>query len=139
MTDLCVHGNMICSRCVEITDAARRMSERLNLMILCCSWDQLVHSCMTFYLDDGQSNGVLYPDRKTALRYQLRPCAVFYFRNAMGGTNPKDCQIFLNMSREAYRNNRTAWVDVDSPDLIMSNRSYDYLSGRRFLSGRRHA
>lgn len=125
------HGFIACSRCVVITDAARRMSDEINGRIAFINWDVLVRTCMAFRLDDGTTDAVLYPDRKTALTYNHRACAVFYFRNCLGGTNPKDCQIFLNLNRAAYENDRVRWVDPESPDLILSNRGYDFMSGRR--------
>ena len=76
---------------------------------------------MAFRLDDGTSDNTLYPDRRTALKYQLRPACVFYFRNSPGGVDAKDCQIFLNIHREAFENDRVAWTDPDSPDLIISD------------------
>lgn len=130
--ELCRHGLASCERCVVVTDAAKRMSELINLLILCQPWDALIHGCLAFRLDDGTSDNVLYPNRQEALKYQLRPCAVFHFRNSPGGVNPKDCQIFLNISRMAYENDRVAWTDPASPDLIMSQRGYDYLSGKRW-------
>lgn len=98
------------------------MAEIVNLTILCRSWDELARGCAAFHLDDGDSDGTLYPDRKTALMYNmLRPVCVFYFRSSPGGVNAKDCQIFINMHREAYANDRVAWTDPDSPDLIISD------------------
>jgi hypothetical protein len=115
------HGLMACSYCVVITGAAVRMASIVNSMITFRQWDELVHGCMAFYLDDGDSDMTLYPDRKTALQYQLRPTCVFYFRSCPGGVSPRDCQIFLNINREAYKNDRIAWTDPQSPDLIISD------------------
>jgi hypothetical protein len=50
-------------------------------------------------------------------------------RNAMGGTNPTDCQIFLNVHRHVYDNGGHF---VDSPqDIILSTYGYDVMKGRR--------
>lgn len=135
----CPHGLVMCSRCVIIGDAARRMSGTINGLLVFVPWDTLVHSCMAFRLDDGTTDGVFYQAdtrlgysaRKVALSHQRRPCCIFYFRNAQGGTTPKDCQIFLNINRVAYENDRVRWTDPDSPDLIISTRSYEYMTGRR--------
>lgn len=107
------------------------MTNQINGIIVFTAWDVLVHGCMAFRLDDGTSDGVLYPDRKTALRYQLRPACVFYFRNAMGGVNPRDIQLFLDINRLAYQNDRVAWVDPASPDIIMSGQGYDVMRNKR--------
>ena len=115
------HGFVACSRCVVVTGAAVRMAAIINMQINFRQWDELVHGCMVFYLDDGDSDMTLYPDRATALKYQLRPALVYYFRSSPGGVSNRDCQIFLNMHREAYKNDRVAWTDPDSPDLIVSD------------------
>jgi len=82
---------------------------------------------MAFRLDDGSTDGTLYPSRKVALRYQLRPCCVFYFRNSPGGVSELDCQIFLNVNRVAYESDRIAWVDPDSPDILISDKSAQHM------------
>jgi hypothetical protein len=120
----------VCSQCVIPDDAARRMTAEINLALFAVPWDQLVHSCMAFRLDDGTTDHTLYPNRQTALTYQLRPAGVFYFRNALGGVQLRDIAIWLAMQRAAYENDRIAWVDPASPDLIISTKSGDYLRGR---------
>lgn len=130
-SNLCKHKLKSCRQCVVVTDAAKRMSETANIYILCNPWGVLVHTCMAFRLDDGSSDGTLYPDRSIALRYQLRPCCVLYFRNCMGGTNPTDCQIFLNVQRLAFESDRIAWIDPESPDIIISTRSAEIMKGVR--------
>jgi hypothetical protein len=113
-----------------VEDAGKRMAEIINLTIACRDWDELSRGCATFYLDDGDSDGSLYPDRKTALEWnQLRPVCVFHFRSSPGGVNARDCQIFLNMHREAYENDRVAWTDTDSPDLIISDKGAQRMRG----------
>lgn len=119
------HGMIACSQCVVIEPAAQRMAGIINLIILSQAWDVLIHGCMAFRLDDGTSDLTIYPDRKTALTYQLRPSLVFHFRNTPGGVNAFDCQIFLNIHREAYENDRIAWTDPESPDLIVSTYGAD--------------
>jgi hypothetical protein len=129
-----------CSQCVVVDDAARRMTAEINFTIFALPWDQLVHSCMAFRLDDGTTDHTLYPNRKTALEYQLRPTAIFHFRNAMGGVNLRDMAIWLGMQREAYSNDRIAWVDPASPDLIISTEAAEtmrvMLTGKRRVRGR---
>jgi hypothetical protein len=131
MGDLCRHSLKLCSRCVEITDAAKRMADMINAMVTFSPWDVLVHHCMAFRLDDGTTDGTMYPNRKVALRHQLRPCCVFYFRNCPGGTNVLDCQIFLNVNRLAYESDQIAWIDPESPDFIISTQSAERMKGIR--------
>ena len=119
------HGMIACSKCVIVEPAAQRMAGIINLITMCHDWDMLTHSCMAFRLDDGTSDNTLYPDRRTALTYQLRPALVFHFRGSPGGVTAKDCQIFLDIHREAFENDRVAWVDPESPDLIISTYGAD--------------
>lgn len=131
--DVCQnHGLRVCSRCIVVDDAARRMSGLVNAYITFTPFDELIRSCMAFRLDDGTTDGTLYPNRKVALAHQRRPCAVFYFRNCGGGVKPHDCAVFLALNRLAYENDRIAWTDPDSPDLIVSTAGYDHM--RRWLS-----
>jgi hypothetical protein len=116
-----------CSQCAVIDDAARRMCAEINLTVFAVPHDQLVHSCMAFRLDDGSTDHTLYPSRETALTYQLRPACVFHFRSALAGVSLRDMAIWLGMLREAYANDRIAWVDPASPDLITSTRAYDHM------------
>jgi len=127
----CRHNLVICSRCVQVSDAARRMAGTINLITLFTPYDHLMNSCMAFRLDDGSSDAVLYPSRRVALQYQLRPCCVFYFRHTPGGVNSADCQIFLDVNRVAFENNRVAWTDPESPDIIISDRSAQIMRGKR--------
>lgn len=132
ISDTCEkHGLKVCSQCITIDDAARRMAAHVNQDLVTFDWDVLVRSCIAFRLDDGTSDGVLYPNRRTALVHQLRPVAVFYFRNCGGGVEPHDCAVFLGLHRLAHENNRVAWQDPDSPDLIVSTAGYDHMRGRR--------
>lgn len=130
MPDHCPHGLVACSQCIVVDDAARRMCAEVNLVIHSAPWDQLVRSWQAFRLDDGTSDHVLYPARSTALTYQLRPCGVFCYRNALGGVDVRDAALWLAMQRLAYENDRIAWTDPASPDLIVSTRGYDHMRRR---------
>jgi hypothetical protein len=85
---------------------------------------------MAFRLEDGFSNGDVYDTKREAVRHvpNEHHYAFFCFRHAMGGTNPKDCQIFLDLHRHAYRNG-ARFADPDDmrggPDLILSNHGYE--------------
>jgi hypothetical protein len=131
------HGLMVCSRCVVITDAARRMSDHINAYITFKGWDELINSWLAFRLDNGDTDGAMYPSKHEAVRHQSNPYhwAFFSFRNSPGGVTPKDCQIFLNLHRHVYDNGGRLPDPDDKhggPDLILSNRGYDFMSGRRW-------
>lgn len=97
-------------------------------------WNVLATHCMAFRLDDGTTDRTLYPDRATALKFQHRPACVFWFRNAMGGVTARDMAIWLAVQRLAYENDRIAWTDPASPDIIISTHGGDVM--RRSTLGR---
>jgi hypothetical protein len=124
---LCRHGFRVCSQCVVITDAARRMSDRINLWIVAQPWDVLKNSWVAIRLANGGTDGVLYDTRQDAISHQLdeRHCAYFSFRTALGGVNARDCQLFLDVHRQVY----DAGGHFTEP-MIMSTRGHDIMSGR---------
>jgi hypothetical protein len=129
----CRHGLVVCSRCVIVTDAARRMSDQINArLVFTPHWE--IHNCyMAFKLADGDTDGVLYESKQDAIRHcpDERWYAFFCFRSAMGGVNPKDCQIFLDVHRHAYSVPGGHLSDPDGrPDLIISDYGYNVLSKR---------
>jgi hypothetical protein len=129
----CKHGNVVCSMCVEITDAARRMADQVNAQITFRnSWD-LRNCYMAFRLEDGSTDGVLYDSKQDAMRFTDEQYhAYFCFRQGIGGISPLDCQVFLDVHRWAYENGMRL-NDPDlrhSPEIIVSNRGYDIMTGR---------
>jgi len=127
----CKHGFVICSKCVVITDAGKRMSDRINLMTITHPWDALKNGWMAFRLADGDSDGTLYDSRADAVSHQLHEklCAYFFMRNALGGVNARDCQLYLNLHRHVYDNGGDM-AEPAAPSLILSTRSHDIMSGR---------
>jgi hypothetical protein len=121
---------MACSQCVVVDSAARRICAEINLVITSMPWDQLIHAWQAFRLDDGTTDYTLYPSRGVALTYQLRPCGVFCYRNALGGVSVRDVAIWLAMQRAAFESDRVVWIDPASPDIIISTRAGDHLRGR---------
>lgn len=119
-----------CSRCIVVDQAARRITAEVNLVVMSQAWDVLAHAWQAFRLDDGTTDHTLYPSRGVALTYQLRPCGVFCYRNALGGVSVRDVAIWLAMQRAAFESDRIAWVDPASPDLIVSTAGYDHMRGR---------
>lgn len=129
----CEHGLVLCSQCVVVSDAARRMADQINNRLAFSGWE-IRNSWMAFKLDDGSTTGTLYDSRIDAVRHcDEKYHAFFCFRNALSGVTPKDCQIFLNMNRHAYDAGGHL-VDPDAPnggvDLILPSASYDKLTNR---------
>jgi len=128
----CQHGYRVCSICVVITDAARRMCDRVNLQLTCQPWEALRDGYMAFSLADGSSNGDFYESYQDAIRWNdPKRYAIFSFRNAMGGANVRDCQLFLDMGREAAK----AGIDWTEPaltrsQLIIPTKAHDILTRR---------
>lgn len=133
-TSRCKHGYAVCSQCVRITDAARRMSDQINGQIVFNNvWD-LRTKWMRFALQDGWTDGVLYDTKRDAVRHCINEkyFCFFCFRNAMGGVEPFGCQIFLDVARHQY--------DIGNPladpddvrggrDSIISVPGYDLWKG----------
>jgi hypothetical protein len=129
----CRHNLEICSRCVVVTDAARRMSDAINLKIVSHTWEELVNGYMAFRLHDGTSDNVLYDSHAVAARHtDSKRCGYFCFRSGMGGVNARDCQILLEVWRAAA-DAGIPMAEPDAkrqPDLIISTWGYDVMSGR---------
>lgn len=114
------HARRVCAQCVVITDAARRMCDQINVRIVFGNPVELARSWMAFTLEDGETDGVLYPSKREAIRHQSNEFLYCYFsfRRCMGGANRKDCQLFLDINRHAYESGMRL-ADPESPDLIM--------------------
>jgi hypothetical protein len=110
------------------------MADQINGRCRFTPFDQLKNSWMAFRLQDGSTDGTLYDSKTDAVRHTDETrCAYFCFRNAMGGVTPHDCQLWLDLHRHVYSNGgRLADPDTShgGPDLILSNRGYDVLTGR---------
>jgi hypothetical protein len=131
------HGNTVCSMCTVPTDAARRMADHINSLIVFKSWEELTNGYMAFRLDDGSSNGTLFASKADALRFtDGKYHAYFCFRQAMGGVTPLDCQLFLDVHRYIYDNGGHL-TDPDirqARDIIISTSGYDRMRGKRLLN-----
>lgn len=116
----CKHGRRICSQCVVISDAAKRISDRINLHLTFTPFDQLANGWMAFALADGDTDGTVYPSKSDAIRHQRNEFLYMYiaFRNLLGGASPKDCQLLLDFHRHAYDNNMRM-AEPEAPQLIM--------------------
>lgn len=100
----CEHNLVLCSKCVVITDAARRMADAVNLAIISNPPEVTRRGWMAFALQDGNTDHVVYPSKQAAVSHQHNEFYFCYLNLArcMGGTNVKDMQIFLNVHRHAY-------------------------------------
>lgn len=129
----CRHGLQICSTCVVVTDAAKRMADTINLKVISFPWDVLCNGYMAFALADGTSDNVVYDNHRNAARFNdAKRYAFFCFRSGMGGATPHDCQIFLDLNRHAAE----AGIPMAEPELaqqpaiIMSTYGHDVITGK---------
>lgn len=111
---------VICSQCVEVEDAGRRMSEAIQLAVVFHPFQEVIHSFMAFALADGSTDHTLYPSKNLAISHQAHEQLYAYvcLKNFPGGLKAKDAQLILNLHRYAYDQGQR-FYDRDSPSLIM--------------------
>lgn len=128
---LCRHGAAICPSCIQITDAAKRMSGIINGLVTFTPLDDLRRKWIAIRLQDGGYDGTLYDSREDAIRHQLdeRFCAYTLMGNMIDGARPLDCAIFLEFHRQAY-NERMRLHEPNAPQLIIPTSIYDQITGR---------
>jgi hypothetical protein len=133
---VCRHGVTICPQCIQIDDAAKRMSSMINGLIAFNNPFDLRQTWLAIKLQDGSSDGNLYATREEAIRHQLdeRFCAYICMGTVMNGSKPLDCAIFLEFHRQAYDEGMRLH-EPEAPQLIMPTAGYDKLTGR--VRGRR--
>jgi hypothetical protein len=127
----CRHNLVVCSKCVHVTDAAKRMSDNINGLLMFTPWDAR-NGWLAIRLIDGGYDGVLYDTRADAIQHQSdeKLCAYFSLKSAMGGTNPRDCQLYLDVHRHAYSVDGGHMAEPAAPQIIVPVTYHDYLSGR---------
>lgn len=119
------HGRKVCSECMHVTDAAKRAFDIVRSYATFVDFSERVRSWVAIRLEDGGSDGTLYPSKIEAIRHQLheQQCAYFSYRGAPEGfQNAKDAAIWLEYHRQMYAAGLRL-VDPDDahggPDLIM--------------------
>jgi hypothetical protein len=127
---LCRHKLAICPECIIVTDAGKRMSDVVNGLLTFNKPWEIRYKWMAFALSDGHSDNVLYDTRQDAIDHQLdeRFFAYVCFMSLLGGATPKDCEIYLEVHRQAYDSGMRLH-EPDAPQMIMSTKEYD---GHRF-------
>ena len=101
---LCEHGLSICSRCVVVTDAAKRISDAIRLAVTFHVWEEIRDGWMAFSLADGTTDHTVYPSKQDAINHMIdefRYCYV-HLRACPTGMPEKDAQLWLELHREAY-------------------------------------
>jgi hypothetical protein len=103
-------------------------------MVTFKGWDELNGGYVAFRLDDGSSNGTLYDCYADAVKHTDEQRHLYFcFNQAMGGANPRDCQLLLEFNRYVVE----AGIPRAEPSArrmvspILSIKGYDIMSGRR--------
>lgn len=95
-------------------DAAKRMSDTHRLHMMVDPVGHLNHY-IAFSMEDGRSDGDLYPTKADAARHQKGDrTRYFYMCTVPGEFPPHDALQLLYFTRQAHRN---GWVQPD-PDRI---------------------
>jgi hypothetical protein len=100
----CEHGKVICSECVIITDAARRMTDAVTLAIMSNDPAYTARGWMAFKLEDGSSDHVVYPSKQVAIQHVSNEYLYCYLclNRCMAGMPVKDAQLWLDLHRHVY-------------------------------------
>lgn len=88
----------------EYSDAAKRMSDIVNGLIVAQPWDVRTRSWIAVKLQDGDWDGNLYDSQHDARTHQTDEflCSYLPLRTAGGGMQPRECEAWLSFHRAAY-------------------------------------
>jgi hypothetical protein len=128
---LCRHGHTICEKCIQISDASKRMADVINSLVSFLGPWGVAGKWIAVRLRDGGTDGVLYDTRADAIKHQIdeRFCMYVCMTTVMEGAKPLDCAITLEYYRQAYDAGMRLH-EPEAPQLIMPTAGYDYLTGR---------
>ena len=89
-----------------ITDAAKRISDSINIARITHVWEELARGWMAFALQDGTTDHVIYPSKADAIAHQSNEFRFAYVHlgGCMMGMPPKDAQLWLDLHRHMYDN-----------------------------------
>ena len=127
----------------EEIDAAKRLSDIINSLVVVYPLDVLTHSWIAVRLSDGGYDGVLYDSRRDAVRHQKyeKECAYVQLTAVMGGMPVKEAFAFLDYYRGVYATPGASLPDPEAPnggtDLITPLTIEDMRSAIRRLHNRR--
>jgi hypothetical protein len=127
----CRHGATICPQCIQISDAAKRMSDIINSLVTFTPLWELRTKWIAVRLNDGGYDGTLYDSRDDAISHQLdeRFCAYVAMQSMLQGAKPLDCAIYLEFHRQAYDEGMRLH-EPEAPQLLLPTTAYDRLTGR---------
>ncbi len=136
------HGRKVCYDCVFVTDAAKRAFDIVRSYCHFVDYDTRIGSWVALRLEDGGSDGTLYPSKREAIRHQAheQQCAYFSYRGAPEGfSSQKDAAVWLEFHRHAYDAGMRLPDPDDAhggPDLILPTTSEQLMDQFWRLAGR---
>jgi hypothetical protein len=100
----CKHGRAVCAECAVVTDAAKRISDAINLARVFHTWEELKTGWMAFALADGATDNVVYPSKAVAINHMSNEFLYAYVHlgGCLMGMSAKDAQIWLDLHRHMY-------------------------------------
>ena len=83
------------------SDAARHCADAVNLHVAVDA-HHAIGKWVAVRLSDGKSDGVLYDDKATAVRFQLHETMCAYICIPPGGMTVEDAESYLRSMRQLY-------------------------------------
>jgi len=92
-------------RLPEFSDEAKRMHNIVQGYIAFIDPWELKNKWVAVRLRDGGTDGTLYDSMEDAIRHQSDEflCAYFSYLNCLNGITVKECEIWLDFVRKAYK------------------------------------
>lgn len=89
----------------EFSDAAKRMYNIVQGYIAFIEPWELKSKWLAVRLSDGGTDGTLYDTMEDAIRFQSDEflCAYFSYMHCLAGVTIKECEIWLDFVRSAYK------------------------------------
>lgn len=84
--------------------------------------EQARQSWVAIRLSDGGSDGVLYPDKLTAVAFQIHETQCAYLRILPGGIPPREATSFLYHTSQLYQNARMRERLIYTADELIRRR-----------------
>lgn len=139
---LCPHGQVVCEKCLIVTDDAKRMSDAVNGMLSFHQPWELRMKYAAVKLEDGTVGSEVYDTIGDARKYTANSPykhAYFAYRNYMGGLTPEHAQIFLSVHRLMPDTVRQGDPDKGRAEAVMPIESTDRLLAMQRLATLRQA
>lgn len=122
----------------ELADAGKRMADVINGLLAFNNPFELKNKWLAFTLQDGSWHDKAIYDSLPGARKRADPWkhCFFAFRASLGGIRARDCEIFLDVHRQARENNvlqsnpdanADLIIPVKAGDTLRANQRGDYL------------